>query len=327
MNPSTASRRVRHRISPVPEALEDRMVLSAGEGSTFAIMPGTVTTAGQISTLNFKIDPSLFSTSNRHGHIVIGIDIAAATPTSSTTNATTTPTVKPEVVSVTGANGHPIRVEHFHYNHKVAKASKLGNAMTSAGIVTSNVPATGQPANDSSLQVQGLNGTTGTYLVGFYLPGDIAGTGTVTKADLQTIRKDHGMTAENHNYSFDADVNRDGIINNQDYMLAKQDSGATTKVSPVASVNLDPASDPAANRTTQFSTVHFAGTVTPNASVTFVDQSGGGTSTVTANSTGAYSIIVPLVSGSNTFQVTTQDGFGQSISGAISPVVYSPPTK
>ena len=83
----------------------------------------------------------------------------------------------------------------------------------------------------------------------------------------------------------------------------------------MVSVNLDPASDPAANRTTPYSTVHFAGTTTPNATVTFLDQSGGGTTSATADSTGAYSILVPLVSGSNTFTVTTKDGFGQSISG------------
>ena len=34
--------------------------------------------------------------------------------------------------------------------------------------------------------------------------------------------------------------------------------------------------------------------------------------------------MVPLVTGSNTFTVTTMDAFGQSISGAITPVVYSP---
>ena len=68
------------------------------------------------------------------------------------------------------------------------------------------------------------------------------------------------MTAENSNYNFNADVNRDGVINSQDLKVAKENLGVTTKVSPVVSVNLDPASDPAANRTTPFSTVHFAGT-------------------------------------------------------------------
>ena len=167
--------------------------------------------------------------------------------------------------------------------------------------------------------------TTGTYLVGFYLPGDVAGTGTVTKADITTIKSYTGMTAENSKYNFDADVNRNGIINSTDVTIAKKDLGVSTLVSPVVSVNLDPASDPATNNTTPYSTVHFAGEVTPNATVTFVNtRAAEPRRSSTADSTGAYSIMVPLVTGSNTFTVTTMDGFGQSITGAITPVVYDP---
>ena len=80
--------------------------------------------------------------------------------------------------------------------------------------------------------------------------------------------------------------------------IAKEDLGVSTQVSPVVSVNLDPASDPAANRTTPYSTVHFAGDATPDATVTFLDQaSGTTTTTTTADSTGAYSIMVPLSAG------------------------------
>jgi hypothetical protein len=132
------------------------------------------------------------------------------------------------------------------------------------------------------------------------------------------------MTAENSNYNFNADAERSGEISQHDYTVAKENLGVTTQVSPVVSVNLDPASDPAADRTTPFSTVGFNGAMTPDGTITFVDNSGGASVSTTANSTGTYTIAVPLVSGSNTFQVTTDDGFGQSISGAISPVVYSP---
>jgi len=324
MNTSKPMRRVRRRMCAAPEVLEERVVMSAGQGSTFAIMPGTVSNVGQVSSVHFKIDPTLFS-APKGGKLVLGIDVAPATPASSTTT-TTTATLKPEIVSVTDPTGHVIAVQHTHYNSKVAKANKLGNTPTSAVLVTVKVPNTGQPAANYSVQVKGLQLTTGQYLVGFYLPGDVAGTGTVTQADIQTIHKELGMTAENSNYNFNADSNRAGVISQQDLKVAKENLGVTTKVSPVVAVNLDPASDPAANRTTPYSTVHFAGTLTPNASITFLDNSGGSTTKTTADSTGAYSIMVPLVSGSNTFQVTTQDGFGQSISGAISPVVYSPPS-
>ena len=323
MNQSNESRQRRHRMRPAPDVLEDRMVLSAGEGSTFAIMPGTVPGPGMSSSIPFKIDPTLFSSPKRDGRIVIGIDI---TPATSTASGSTTSTLRPEIVSVTDAAGHRIKVQHSKYDPKVAKANKLDQTTTSACLVTLKVPATGQPAGDYSVQVKGMGATSGTYLVGFYLPGDVAGAGTVTQADIKTIKSEHGLTAENAKYNFDADVNRDGVINAQDVTIAREDLGVSTKVSPVVSVNLDPASDPAADRTTPYSTVHFAGMTTPGASVAFLDQSGGGTTTATADSTGAYSILVPLVTGSNTFQVTTQDGFGQSISGTITPVVYSPPS-
>jgi hypothetical protein len=320
MNLTKELRRTRHRLCLVPELLEDRVVMSAGQGSTFAIMPGMIATAGQTSTVSFKIDPTMFTSPKKNGDIVIGIDVAAATPTSSST----TNTLAPSVLSVENASGHVIHVEHAKYDAKVAKANKLGDASTSAALVTLKVPAKGQSAADYTVQVKGQGGTTGSYLVGFYLPGDVGGTGAVTKADVQTIKKDHGKTAENSTYDFDADVNRDGVINSQDVKVAKENVGATTQVSPVVSVNLDPASNPAADRTVPFSAVHFAGDTTPNATVTFLDQNGGSTTSATSDSTGAYSIMVPLVTGSNTFTVTTNDAFGQSISGAITPVVYSP---
>jgi hypothetical protein len=323
MNASQESRRRRRGISLEPEPLEGRIVMSSGEGSTFAIMPGKVTTAGQISSLSFKIDPTLFTAPKQdHGRFTIGIDIAPATP--STSSSTTTSALKPQIVSVTDPNGRVVHVQHAHYDAKVAKASKLGNTTTSAVLTTVQIPAKGQPAAEYSVQVKGLQNTTGTYLIGFYLPGDVAGTGTVTKADINTIKSDRGISGMSSKYNFDADVNRDGIINGADVAIAKKDLGVSTLVSPVVSVNLDPASDPSLNNTTPYSVVHFAGEVTPNANVTFLDTTSNTTTSVTANSSGAYSIYVPLVPGSNSFSVTTLDGFGQSITGSITPVAYDP---
>ena len=207
-----------------PEVLEDRVVMSAGEGSTFAILPGTVGNVGQVSSVQFKIDPTLF-TAPKGGKLLLGIDVAPATPASST-STTTTASLKPEIVSITDSSGHVIPVQHSKYNAKVAKANKLGDTPTSAVLVDVKVPNKGQPDNDYSVQVKGLELTTGQYLVGFYLPGDVAGTGTVTQADLQTIKKDKGLTAMNSKYSFDADVNRDGVINHQDYADGEKRPGS-----------------------------------------------------------------------------------------------------
>ena len=222
------------------------------------------------------------------------------------------------------ANGKTVPIEHATYDAKVAKANKLGNTQSSAVLLTLKVPSGTATAN-YKVNVEGLQGTTGTYLVGFYLPGDVAGSGQVTQADLKTIKEDKGMTAENSNYNFDADVNRDGVINGQDLKLAKEDIGVSTAVSPVVSVNLDPASNPELDGTTPYSSVVYEGNATPGASVSFLDQATGVTTTSTAAAkTGVYSITVPLATGSNTFSVTTKDAFGQSITGAITPVVYSP---
>lgn len=313
-----------------PEVLEDRMVLSSGEGSTFAIVPSAVTTAGKASSVSFNVSSSLFTPATKqHGKITLGVNVTALTPTNSTTSnlPTTATAVKPEVVSVTSSTGQVIPVQHTRYYGKIAKANHLGNTPTSAALFTIKVPKSGDGAVTYSVQVKGLDHSTGSYLVGFYLPGDASGDGTVNSTDITTIKSLLGDSATNSNYNFDADVNRDGIINSQDVRLAEKNLGAATTVSPVVSVNLDPASDPNSDRTTAFSAVHFAGKVTPGATVVFANQSNNNApTTATADSTGAYSIMVPLVSGSNTFTVTTQDAFGQSITGSISPVVYSPPT-
>jgi hypothetical protein len=321
--------RVRRRRCLTPELLEDRMVLSASQGSTFAIMPASVTTAGQVSSVSFTMSPSLFTpAANMHGKMLLGIDVTGlAQATSATSNVPANAPVQPEIISVTGANGQRIPVQHTHYYPKIARANHLTGAkdLSSSVLLTMPVPASGQAPATYTVQVKGLSGTTGKYLLGFYLPGDTTGSGTVTKSSVTTVKSLLGDAATNSNYSFDADVNRDGIINGQDVKLTQQNVGASTTVSPVVSVNLDPASDPNANRTTPFSTVHFAGKTTPGATVTFANQANkNATTTATADSTGAYNIMVPLVSGSNTFTVTTKDAFGQSISGAISPVVYSP---
>jgi hypothetical protein len=319
MNLTKKVRRTRQCLCLAPEVLEDRVVLSAGQGSTFAIMPGTISTPGTTTSVQFTMSSAMFATPKKNGDILLGIDIAAAS-----TSATTTSTLKPQIVSVKNAAGKTIKLQKSTYDPKVAKANKIGDTQTSAVLVDLKVPKGTATAN-YTVQVEGLEGTTGTYLVGYYLPGDVAGTGQVTKADLKTIRQDKGMTAESANYNFDADVNRDGIINGKDEQLAKEDLGASTAVSPVVSVNLDPASNPELDGTTPFSSVVYEGNATPGATVSFLDQATGVTTTTTAAAqTGVYNITVPLATGSNTFSVTTMDAFGQSITGAITPVVYSP---
>ncbi|MFO0957583.1 MAG: hypothetical protein U0800_08985 [Isosphaeraceae bacterium] len=80
-------------------------------------------------------------------------------------------------------------------------------------------------------------------------------------------------------------------------------------------------------RTTSAESVQFTGIATPGSAITFSDTSGKlGTSAAVVDSSGNYSIKVPLAVGSNVYQVTTNDGFGQSISGTISPVARTAAT-
>lgn len=328
MKTSKQSPRAPRRRCLTPELLEDRVVLSAGEGSTFAIMPSSVTTAGKESSVPFTVSSSLFTPATKqHGKITLGVDVTAITPSNSSTSnlPSTANAVKPLIVSVTSPDGKVIPVQHTHYYGKLARANHLGDTPTSAALFTIKVPTSSQGPGTYTVQVKGLDHSTGQYLLGFYLPGDASGDGTVNKTDITTIKSLVGDASTNSNYNFDADVNRDGVINGQDVRLAEKNLGASTVVSPVVSVNLDPNVDPSGDRTTSYSSVDFAGKVTPDATVTFTNQNDNNqTTTVTADSTGAYQIYVPLASGSNTFTVTTKDPFGQSISGAISPVVYSP---
>ena len=77
MKTSKALPRVRRRRCLTPELLEDRMVLSAGQGSTFAIMPGSITTAGQVASIAFTIDPFALHPATKNGKLMLGIDVTA----------------------------------------------------------------------------------------------------------------------------------------------------------------------------------------------------------------------------------------------------------
>ena len=314
MNPSHKQPHKKRGRNLSLELLEDRQLLSTGGGSTFAIMSGNVATAKQVSSVQFEINPNDF-TPARNGKILLGIDVAADPSTS----------VQPEIVSVKNAHGQVVGgLIHSAYTRQIIKAKKLTDPISSAVLISLPVPKAGQAPADYTVQVRAANNTTGDYLLGFYLPGDVAGTGTVTQADLQTIKSDLGVTASSSNYNFDADVLRDGMISPADLAFASMNLGASTKISPIISVYLNPADDPLNDRIASAKTVNFTGSVTPGATVTFTEINNNSPSaTTTADASGNYSIMVPLVKGSNTFAVTTQDAFGQSISGQIAPVTYS----
>ena len=213
----------------------------------------------------------------QNGKITLGIDVTAAHADrlDVVEPADDLDAVKPEIVSVTSSTGQVIPVQHTRYytqdrQGEPPRAIRRRRRPCSRCKVPKSGDGSGRRTTGAG---QGARSTRpGKYLVGFYLPGDASGDGTVNSTDITTIKSLMGDAATNSNYNFDADVNRDGIINNQDVRLAKKNLGASTTVSPVVSVNLDPASDPTSDRTTPFSTVHFAGKATPGATVTFANR-------------------------------------------------------
>ncbi|MBV8488535.1 MAG: hypothetical protein JO161_09680, partial [Planctomycetaceae bacterium] len=189
MSPSHKVPRQKRGQNLALEPLEDRQLLSAQEGATFAIMPGTITSPGQISTVKFTLNPTEFKP-GRGGKILLGIDVAA----DSSSN------LKPQIVGVQKANGRSAgELIRSMYTATIIKSKKLSNPLSSAILIRLAGPKASQAPAVYTLDVRGLNGTTRNYLVGYYLPGDVAGTGTVTQTDLSTIASDIGATPTSSN--------------------------------------------------------------------------------------------------------------------------------
>ena len=176
MNTSQEQPCKRRRNGVSLEVLEDRQLLSAGMGSTFAIVPGSVDKAGQVSSVQFKIDPTMF-TAGRGGKITLGIDIAA--------DSTASSPVKPQIVSVKDASGHVTMVQHSRYSASIVKSSS-GDAVLLATLVTLPVPeVTGPREMQPATQVERTGPPASTWSA--RSPGDAKGTWTLYATNLETI--------------------------------------------------------------------------------------------------------------------------------------------
>jgi hypothetical protein len=318
MHSSHPSRSRRREVALAPELLETRQLLTGGTGSTFALITGTIAKAGQDTALKFTIDPSHFTIPK--GGFTLGIDVAQSSGSS----------VTPQIVAVDNSAGRPQKLTHGHYAAGLPNSTIKAGAPTSAVLMPVHI-SPGATTTTYTVMVKGTNNTTGGFLLGFYLPGDANGDGTVSQADINTIKAELGVKASSSTtskYNFDADVNRDGRITSSDLKVAEQNLGVTTTVTPVVSAQLDPASQgPIKDGALIGPQAHFTGVATPGAKLTFAEINNlvPPTST-TANSAGNYSIVVPVAAGTDTFRVTTSDAFGQSVSGTLSPVTYAPTT-
>lgn len=300
------SRRGRAALRPTTEGLETRQVMTGGAGSTFALIPQSVAKAGDVATVQVKIDTKLFKPA-KNGSFLLGIDVAPQQ------SSAIVPTVQSVTVSQLNASGQVVK------NSKPALSRVNGST---AVLVPMNLGAgASQKSYIVKANITGQNGTSGDLLVGYYLPGDANGDGVVNKADTKLIKGTQNKAVSNSKYAFDNDVNRDGKIDASDLSTAQKYKGMSTTQSPVVTANLDPAAVVNGVRTTSASSVTLTGVASPGASVSYAEVNAKvPTTAVTVDQTGNYSIKVPLAVGSNTFQVTTNDAFGQSISGQIAAI-------
>lgn len=293
------------KARPTLEAMEDRVCLTGGVGNTFALVASEVATANQIAEVRFTLDPGHFV--KPRGRVVVGIDV---TPQNGST-------VNPKVGAIT-----PTAVSSQSQPRRRPMArpvQSLRTAGSSAVLATLNSRA----GNNYTVKLQGKDGTAGAMVVGFYLPGDADGNGVVDKADERLVKRLQGVSVSTSTYDFDADANRDGLINRVDLKYTRVNRGARTTISPVLTANLDPASDTGeADRITTNADVKFSGAATPGATVTYKEVGGRTPDFIAvADASGNYTLKVQLAQGINTYRVTAVDAFGQTISGQISPVV------
>ena len=152
------------------EMLEERQLSERRPGQHFRIMSGSCQ-PGKAGFLGaFIISPNDF-TAGRGNKILMGIDVAADPGTS----------VQPGRFRE-NAQGRPGAAHSLGLHARaVIKAQKLTDPVSWAVLVFVPVPRPDQPAAHYDVQVRGANKTTGNYLLGFYLPGDVAGAGTVTQ--------------------------------------------------------------------------------------------------------------------------------------------------
>lgn len=301
-------------VSPNPEVLESRSLMTGGAGDTFALVPGTVANPGGTAQIPITLDPSLFHLPK--GRMVLGIDVVPKNGS----------TVEPLISKIENAHGQIVsQAIHTIYNPHLSHSAVARGAGTRAVLA----PLTTFPHQPTrpvtyTVNIQGVNRTSGDFLIGFYLPGDANGDGVVDQSDVQLVKSLLGAKAGDNRYNFDADVNRDGRIGPIDVAYTTQNLGVQTVVSPLVTANLDPNSTGGSqDRVTSVAPVHFTGEGTPGATIQFAEiaQKVQPVSTQ-IDATGHYSLMVPLGEGGNTFHVTSTDGFGQVISGEISPVTY-----
>jgi hypothetical protein len=316
MDQAQANARRPQRARLGGETLENRSLLTGGAGSIFALVPGGVPNPGDVASHTFTLTAEHFQAKGRSA--TLGIDIAASG----------TSTLKPRVSSVSYPGGRTLAITYPRGGVLKAQNSGSSASLTNGAVlVPIKVPTTAGQSVKLSTHVIGEAKTSGNYILGYYLPGDVDGDGSVGQDDVKAIRGGIGAIVGESNYNFDSDANRDGRIGLNDVQLAKKNVGLSTTITPVISANLNAISDSGvADRITVYQDVIIDGQGVPGATITFaeVDKKAAPV-TATVGADGNYSVTLHLAEGKNTFHVTYVDPFGQVIAGNIADLTYQKP--
>ncbi len=253
MKSTTSSKRRACDARFSPERLESRELLTGSGGDTFAVIPGTIAKAGGTAEVQFTINPANFTVPKKG--LLLGIDVAAD-PSS---------TLKPEVTAVVAPSGAKLAVSHSVYTKGLPSGSQSAGQMTTAALTTVKLnPKSPTSPVTYTVDVKGLKGTSGQFLLGFYLPGDTSGTGTVTETDVTNVIAALGSIGGQTKYNFNADANRDGKISAVDLKDTMINLGATTNILPTVSANLNTTGFlDSTQQVTTSPTVQYTGATTP----------------------------------------------------------------
>lgn len=326
MNPSQSTPKRRRTPTLSVSALETRQLMTGGVGNTFAIVPAAINRAGGQVSVSFALDPKLIQVPKGKKTITLGLDVAPDSGSGA----------QPVVTSVTapGNKTLPVAAATFDKSVKNGKADGNGNKSSAVTVTIPTKALLAGRTETYKLNIKGANQKTGNVLVGFFLPGDADGNGVVDQADSNATSFAMGAVAasststaatDTSKYDFDIDANRNGKVDKADLKFVALNRGVKVMVSPVITANLDPASDSGKpDRVTNVQNITITGTATPGAAVTYAEASDKTTpATATADAAGNYTVNIRLGDGSNTFKVSTRDGFDQKIEGTIAPITYS----
>lgn len=193
----------RSSTRPMMEGLERREVLSAVGSPPFALVGGTIETAGRPAEVAFRLEPGRF-TADRTMPMLLALE-AEPQPGSA---------VVPKITQVASLQG---RVTY--------------NIVPMRGPMTTNVAVPNARATLYRIAVRDLAGhSTGDFVIKISLPGDTNGDGVVDRTDMGRVRAAYGSQANGPRYDPGADINGDGAIGHLDYGMTRRNMGARASV-------------------------------------------------------------------------------------------------